>query len=171
MPGYSVANSIVGGTFVAPGARQQIVPEREVIYRGTTMGHVRSMDVDPEGRFLLLLSYSTGTVYRFDLLTTPPQLNTAFEPTAIPHLTNVRSLWIGDFAQQGRKCTLSEIQHGKLPEVHHFTILDDANNDGVFENHTTYGVSEWQASPYSNYASNNWKHPWDNSPPLNTSGQ
>lgn len=171
MPPYAVTHLVVGGTFVPPGPRQAIAPERDVIFRSTAVGKIRSMIADPEGRYLLLLSFTTSSMYRLDLLTTPMELFALDTVSTLPHLSAAKSLWIGDFSTQGRKCCLSELADSTIPEGSGFTVLDDTDNNGIFESKQTFSEVEWAASPYSNYASNSWKNLWNQAPPLNTSGQ
>ncbi|MFT4543408.1 MAG: hypothetical protein ACI8QS_003082 [Planctomycetota bacterium] len=106
---------------------------KEELYRGT-MEPVRSLAVDPEGRFLLLLGFESGKLYRLRLDVSPiPDPELLYNTSTLPRLDYATGLFF--CMHDGvRKCVVSEAGPGGLiQDGVMWTLLVDADNDGEFE--------------------------------------
>ena len=124
-----------GGTFVAPSERGHLsAPRRTVLYTGTSLGHIRSMEVDPQGRFLLIQSHGDSGIYQLDLLEEPPLTpQMLFSAAAIPELLTTTTLATYDNpAVGGRFFLLMQTDaFGDLMLDSHRVLIEDYDNDGV----------------------------------------
>lgn len=154
MPAYSAQEALNGTTFAIPQT-QHAPARRTVIYSGTAMGHVRSMDVDPEGRYLLVLGFWSGSVFQLDL--TAPTITPAvlFSAAQLPQLAKARTLELCFHLTEGRKVELTESSGCVLPIDCKWMLLNDSNNDGVFESTVTLDRAAWLSSGYDEYS--NWR--------------
>ena len=141
-PPFQGSVHIQGGAYIAqsqrsgiPGVPLQPIPSKAVLYMGADYHHFDDLQVDPEGRFLLLHSYGLGSLYSIDL-SGPSQPMVEYSSTEIPHLSLVRSGSVRDHPTLGRIYYLSEKnKYGEYaagaPGV--ITCLIDDDNDGFFD--------------------------------------
>lgn len=144
MPPYS-AQEVLNGTAFSKPNPQHAHARRSVVFRGTSVGHIRSLAADPEGRFLLVLSYPTGTIYQISLLGNSPP-TAVFTPSGVPHLAEARTIEILHDVANGRSCLLTELKGCVYPPNHRRTLLRDPNNDGIFDVAVTLTGAEWVAA-------------------------
>ena len=127
----SITFSVVGDQFVEPTARSSRPRvKRTEVYRGTSVGSIRSIAADPDGRYLLLLEGLAGDLYSLDILSgggaTP-----LFTAAQIPDLEFTSSLSAMQHESYGR-VFMSAMSF--VPEVlTGVSLLFDFNNDGVFD--------------------------------------
>jgi len=148
-----IQEQIVGGGGYVPVAQRR-VPQppltKTVIYSGT-IGTISAIEVDPEGRFLLVQSHQSGDLYSLDLAATgPPMLVLEFSAAQYPQLANTQNLVAYDHATMGRIYAAKEgSKHiGLVPSGAKYTYLRDADNDGLFEDIEVLDVGAYMASPY-----------------------
>jgi len=105
------------------------------IYRGTTIGRIRTIEPDPEGRFVLALTRETVTLYRIIILggmASPPavKLSQATEP----NLANAGTITILQHNSEGRQYHLGGgSRWSDDPSLNWVIILRDGDNDGSFD--------------------------------------
>lgn len=133
-------------------------PQRTVVLEDEG-GAVTAMDVDPEGRQLVVYDHALKALSRIRLDQSPAQRQVLFEAAAFPHLSQVATLEFADFPGEGRKLHVTK-QLGQTfasaEEV--YSIATDADNDGNFESLHSYDVGAYQASPYHDW--NSWTEFW-----------
>lgn len=122
---------------------------KTVLFSGVGTGPFSAIEADPEQRFLLLLSYSTGDLYSLDLTSSQSTPVLEFSANEIPHLSLVREISVGEHQDYGRYYRLVETK-GDL-QFGDDTFLVDADNDGVFETHSTLTGSEFTSSLWSDF--------------------
>lgn len=138
------------GGYIEPGERASppIVRKRE-IFRGT-LGGIRASVADPEGRFLLIQSHETGTVYSIALeggAAAPVEL---VSPSLVPSIASANRMFIvRQDGLQGRIIYFSEwsgtVEHAGVARV----VLRDLDNDAIIDGSFEYfGLPDWKASPY-----------------------
>jgi hypothetical protein len=139
-------NSIFSERFVAPSGRTTPpAPIREELYRGPDFGEVDSMKVDPEGRFLIINPTGQDRILRL-VLSDPPDLQILYTASDFPELVGAK---LG--------CGLAQHSTGARAYFVGYThtssrgmiILEDADNDGVFENAVALPEASFNASPYA----------------------
>ncbi len=153
MPPYTAEQYLQGGSFAVPSSTHNSA-RRTPFYSGTSMGHIRDMAVDPEGRFLVILAYPTGSIYRLDLSSTTSVPTLLYAASTIPHLANAKTVAVLHHASQGRKYILTEQVGCVIPLNQQYTLLADSNNDGVFESWSTITAAQWDAAGYG--TDSNW---------------
>ena len=151
MPAFAGQEYLNGSSFTPPTAPRDPA-SRRVVYRGTHMGHIRSIVADPEGRFLLALSYPTGALYRFDLMQ-PGLPELLYTVGDIPHLNSATSLVVRHDVSDGRQYVICEFDGCVMPAEYSWTILSDPNNDGVLDAPITLTADDLTAAGYNEYAS------------------
>jgi hypothetical protein len=137
--GSGTTSSIVGGTYVAPSQRpaNPRITRRE-LYRGTTLGGVRAMAIDPDCRFVLLLAAGNSGLYRLDI----PNSGAAPPPVLVLAATELPQLGTGTLlsplqhTSEGRIYVLESVGGAPLL-VDETSVLYDVNNDGLFDGHLT----------------------------------
>lgn len=153
MAPYTAQEVLNGTSFVVPPS-QHGPARRTLIYTGNAVEHVRAMDVDPEGRYLVLLGYKTPALHQIDLSATTITPVKIFDATQIPHLPLVRTLRIRHHATYGRTIVLSEQSGSLFPNDYKWTLVSDATNDGVFERKATLTTTAWAAAGFDQ--DSNW---------------
>lgn len=131
-------------------------PQRRVLYEGNE-GPFTAMDVDPEGRQLLLYDFTTKAIRRINLANSVTSIETLYTAQAYPHLSQLSSLELRDFGTEGRKLlTRKQYAGSNLEEV--FGVFSDPDNDGNFSSVAFLTRSAFVASPYGNWPS--WQQFW-----------
>jgi hypothetical protein len=151
MPAPLGGVSLAGGTYV-PHAQRHLpfVPTKSVLYSGTDYGHIDSLEVDPEGRYLLFHSYASGDLFSIDLLS--PQLDIQLEASSAqyPALAATRSLGVFTSPTAGRFFVLEQSSGcRRLPSNPAWVVLADGNNDGAWEGIYQLDLAHWLASPWT----------------------
>lgn len=134
---------IVGGTFVQPELRNARPPLRKIIYQGTFMGPIRGLGVDPDGRFVLVLSgvAPATAVYRIALtFFSTPEPVLLYDSTTFPELTNNTRITPFDHNTLGRILVASAIDQ---PWV---VVLYDVLNDGLIDSEVHFTVDDFADS-------------------------
>lgn len=141
-PAFSGSVYIQGGAYIPqsqrggmPGLPLQPIPTRTVLYTGRDFQHFDAIEVDPEGRFLLMHSYGEGSLYSLDL-SGSLQIQLEYDTNDDPHLASVRSVSARDVPSLGRLYYLPEKdKYGQYPAGGggDVTCLIDENNDGFFD--------------------------------------
>jgi hypothetical protein len=91
--------------------------------------------VDLEGRYLLIHSYTSKSIYSVDLMQQPLVPTIVLTAQAMPPLETATSLELYDHPVDGRVCVLTHGRHGLMLAGVPPIVLKDAENDGVFETH------------------------------------
>jgi hypothetical protein len=149
-----------GGDWQPPSSSAQSLPSasRTVIYT-TQLGPIHGMDVDPQGRYLLFYDMSLETLFRLDLTQEPPAPTAIAQASSHSQLDQVGALDLMDFPGEGRKCLIRrELTSNFRRSQEVYTLLGDANNDGIFEDVTVLDSDAWDASTYSDWTL--WNQYW-----------
>lgn len=131
---FSIASLTVAGDVPFSEAAASVIPEprRTVIFEGSSIGIVRDLVVEPEGRFLLVLTYGAAPViYRLSL--TDPQAVPvqALSSVEFPAISEAEDICLWFHVTEGRKYVIREVKpFSQSPEL---ALLPDANIDGVLE--------------------------------------
>ncbi len=139
-------------------------PDITVILESSDYGFIRSMEIDPEGRFLLFNRYPDGDLYSIDLAQSTPTPTLLFSAAQHPELTTASTLDIGQHSTHGRVCVAKPADLGAamlMSPVPNALYLIDANNDGIFE--TTQSVplvTHEQSILIEPNATPVWSWPW-----------
>jgi hypothetical protein len=147
MPSYSAQESLNGPAYQPLPVR--LSPARRArVYRGNSIGHIRSMVAEPEGRFLLVLTYPNRQLYRIDLTQAGYPMTLLHSAATLPHLANATTLRVREHTTDGRIYTLFEFQGSMLLPNYSVTLLLDPENDGILAAPITLTGAEWQAAGY-----------------------
>lgn len=152
-PLSSLSAQIPGGTYIPAEQRS---PAR---LRKAMLGYfpfsAKSIEVDPEGRFVLLLSPAEAKLYRLDLVNYTGTPVVILDGAAQPNLDHAASIYACRFHDQLKRYVISCSNGQKI-------VLRDSENDGVFEAvevltdiayaaSPLYGDSSGIAESYHNY--------------------
>jgi len=102
-----------------------------------------AMEVDPEGRFLLIAAPAEGRLYRLWLRPTPT-LALVLDTHQAPDLASVESMFVSTFTDHVRRYVIA---CGST-----YVVLGDSNNDGAFDSTETYTAGDYMLSFYGEYA-------------------
>jgi hypothetical protein len=106
------------------------------------------VEPDPDGRFLLFLTYESHNLYYLPLPSGTPTLLLSSSTT--PELANVGQIMIWQHATQGRKCILpygTRWDH-VFDSDQRTIILTDSENNGSFETTEILTPAQWQSRGY-----------------------
>ncbi len=122
---------------------------RQTIYTGTELVHIRSIDIDPDQRYVLVLT-DQQSVYRLEI---PSPTGGAGGPLPTPTL-------VADVTSVPELAGVTQLDHYlHVTDGHMFLLTSDAsdsdtvvvrdsNDDGIVDGVDAYGASAWQASDY-----------------------
>lgn len=137
---------VVDGAFAVPTVRTDPVLQRDELFRSTQYPGTRCGAVDPEGRFLLLLTVDSQLVrIRLDGEST---VEVIAEFSAIPFLASADSLDAYDHDSEGRKYLL--MHDGALGDGLRL-VLHDYDNDGEFELTELLDSAGWTSRDYDHH--------------------
>lgn len=129
-----------------------MTPER--LYRGTAIGRIRTLEPDPEGRFVLLLTRENPTLYRIGFLggavrPPTPELSQA----TMPYLASCGVVSVSQHATEGRHYNVypGNRWHADLSTSPSTIILRDPDNDGVFGPPEFVSSQQWTRYGYDAY--------------------
>ncbi|MFG0260487.1 MAG: hypothetical protein ACF8LK_09070 [Phycisphaerales bacterium JB041] len=130
-PKYADAASLtlIGPTFNP--STDIVAPRRKRVFEGSSIGIVRDMVVEPQGRFLLLLRHQPREIYFIDLTTTPtgaPVLVTS--EFVVPELAQANAITYWEHAADGRMYAANS---AKLDASAMAVLFRDADNDAVLD--------------------------------------
>jgi hypothetical protein len=146
---YTIQNT---GGYVPISQRAPPVVKRKELLRTSLYGRIRSLEPDPDGRYLLFSTYENPTLYRLPLPTGAVQVELA--QTTIPELSGAKSITIRHHATEGRVAVLSQDPrwHADLLVPRNIIVLYDSDNDSTFETHVVLDLSDWTALGYDDPA-------------------
>ena len=124
---------------------------RYTLYSGTSIGCIRSIDVDPLQRYLLILTFDRS-VYRLDVpaISTsgsggpPPPPSLVADATTIPSLANAWELNHYMHQTDGNMFLATS-----LSPSDDTVVFPDADDDGVLETVQVFTETQWESSGYS----------------------
>jgi hypothetical protein len=124
------------GAYIPIDQRSLPRVQRREIYRGSSLGRIRSVAIDPGLRYLLFLTRENPTVYRIDLAPGGSLVPTvALDQQAVPYLAQMRSIVVDRHATMGLMYMLMSnawwTADPSLPKD--VIILPDADDDGALE--------------------------------------
>lgn len=141
---FSYGNGSAGGLGAGP------TESRSTLYSGTSLGYIRAMDVDPQQRYLLILSYD-GDVYRLDV---PPPAQNGQTPNPTPPVLVADTSTVPSLAQARKLDHFYHVTDGTMflatsydPSANTI-VFPDADDDGALEAPQVYTASQWQSSEY-----------------------
>lgn len=158
---YIGQTAVVGGTYSAPPT-PWYAPSITVLFETSAYGLIRSVSVDPEGRYLLFSTFPTGTIYQLDLQTSGATPTAILTTAEIPALASNDNIEVAQHATHGRVFIVvpsnwaAAYSTAPQPPV---VLLLDANNDGLYESHTSMTLSSYISS-LSATTGNLWSWPW-----------
>lgn len=104
--------------------------QRMEILRTTQYGLIRAIEVDPEGRFLLFVTYDNPRLFRIDLQLGDVDL--LHTQATIPELPEVGSILAREHAVEGRQFQLLlETRWSSFANTERWIVLPDPDNDGI----------------------------------------
>ena len=109
--------------------------ERTELYRGDALGPIHALDVDPEGRFVVVISTEADAASRLTQVELPSLVTT----TLARDLEDATSIWRCQHATRGRVWIVT----GR--GMSWVLLLEDAANDGTFERQTRLDYDAWDA--------------------------
>ncbi|MCK6445944.1 MAG: hypothetical protein L6Q99_06075 [Planctomycetes bacterium] len=135
---------IGGGTGIqhAPKVR------RRVLFQGIDYGHIRTLEADPEQRFLFFLTAESSTLMRMELPSGDVG-GAAITPASIPAMSQMKSIGVRQFTTLGRVYVLrADDRRSDMFDYSNTTliVLPDANNDGQFDAPYTTTMDDWNAA-------------------------
>jgi len=124
--------------------------KRRELYRGTSLGPVRLLEVDPQERYLLLVHGAPTTVLSQMPLPTGQPVVPLWDSTRIPNLAFVNEAYPRDHLTQGRLWVFTVFGADDPQDpVQHRTLVFDGDDDGVMDGFLTLSEAEWEAQGYT----------------------
>jgi len=151
MPEFVPVESPNGSSWVAPPSNTGRPAVKSIFWSSSSVPILSALAVDPEGRYLLALSYPSGNVLQFDLTAASPQTpSTILTVAQEPYLDKVSMMVMWEHASEGRKCIITKRVDGWTIDDSQ-VVLSDSNNDGIFEAFDFYDKAQWKANGYHVY--------------------
>lgn len=124
------------------------------LYRGTAIGRIRTLEPDPEGRFLLLLSREKPTLYRIRFLgsaVSPPTVE--LSQATMPYLASCGVVDVSQHESEGRQYHVypGHRWHPDLSTARSTIVLRDRDNDGIFDPPELVSSQQWTRYGYDSY--------------------
>ena len=148
MPPFMPTEGLNGGTWAPPTSGMGRPAVRSVLWTSNNSEVLAALAVDPEGRYLLALTYPSGNVLRFSLGQTPlsaPVL--VLDASTFGYLQGATTMVLRQHASEGRKCLITKRIDGWADDDQRL-MLTDAANDGTFEAHVLLDSTAWEAAGY-----------------------
>ena|GEM_PF-2268818 len=126
---------------------------RDVLFEGSQLGLIRSIEVDPQGRFLLLLSNDSHSLYRLDLVVPGSTPQAMFTTQTLPQLAGIKSVLYAKHVTEGSRFLLLQQPRGESDVLHldanpYSIFLDDPDDDGVLATPNVIDEGTWDAAGY-----------------------
>lgn len=138
--------AVMGGNTVGQDQRTTSLQQRRLpVFRGVFPHRLTSMEIDPEGRYLLLGTSDPHDVYQLSLVN--PVLGApVLEQKEIPALKHLGPGYLAHHVTLGRLL----VMQGLVPGVPGSSRLlwVDADNDGVFERSILETEAEWMSEGF-----------------------
>ncbi|MBI1383015.1 MAG: hypothetical protein GC161_18245 [Planctomycetaceae bacterium] len=153
-----------GGSFLPPSQRTAPAPATRIeVYRGPSFGDDLELEVDPDGRFALILSRDQVKLWRV-LLEENGEAVAVHDVASMPELQYMRRMQTFRHVAYGRQLRAKLHGHATLTDV----VFFDSNNDGVFEGHLFFTLQEFAqfglphdwAEDFTNYTGVGAPHQW-----------
>ena len=142
MQAFEASIELRGERFEPPPASWPPPATRRELYRGSELGHLSALASDPEGRFLLAVTWPAGELLHLDPHASPMAVEVLAPEGEFPALERARSL--GAFQHLTlERLYLSFEAHGCIasPDERHL-VVGDADNDGRIDFVESYTRSE-----------------------------
>jgi len=142
----------VGGGYVPLAQRRFPGVSRQEILRTSQYGHIRSIEPDPQGRFVLFLTHEQHVLYRKPLPTGDVVVELAVATE--PYLAQMQQVIIQRHVTQGAMIHLSPASrwHASPGAVRDSMLMIDSTNDGVFETRLRLTDAQWESAGYQDTA-------------------
>lgn len=153
-----------GGSFLPPSQRTAPAPATRIeAYRGPSLGDDLELEVDPDGRFALILSRDQVKLWRV-MLEEDGEAVAVHDVATMPELQYMRRMEIFRHVTYGRQLRAKLHGHATFSDV----VFFDSNNDGVFEGHLFFTLQEFAqfglphdwAEDFTNYTGVGAPHQW-----------
>lgn len=148
------------GNYVPLDQRRLPTVRRAVLESAASLGLVRSIEVDPENRFLLALTQSPRVLYKIPLgAGAPSAAQPILTESTFPQLAQVKTLVFAEHATEGRKVVLQckkrwvDTQEGGFDPAEFVVLLNDPDGDGAFAAPVVIDHATWAASDYKQTSS------------------
>ncbi len=139
-------------------------PEITVIMESSDHGFIRSVEADPEGRFLLFNRYPEGDVYRIDLTGSNQTPAVVFSSTQHPELPALGNLTIAQHSSLGRVCIVAPASISRAMKevlIPPALYLIDSNNDAIFESTQAVALPDYfESRLLDDNDQCAWTYPW-----------
>ncbi len=157
-PSYCPTISTEGGVF-EPGLETSLVtaPVQDLVSRSQG-GPWTQLAVDPEGRFLLAYDWNGKEIVRFDLTAgLPLPKTTIFSSSSTPSIAAVGHMDLREY--DGTRTLLIDSQlPGTYRSLATWTVIQDNENDGTFDEVQVFSYEEYYASIYAQWEK--WREHW-----------
>jgi hypothetical protein len=155
---YDTGGSTVEKWTLAPAPSPSSEPLRvcrSVLYRGTGLGIVADLAVDPQQEFLLVLTYGTPRIFRLPK-SAPSVPVLMFDADAIPRLADAKTIDFLLHRDEGPMYVLDTIwrYQREAPPDRATIVLRDRDRDGVVEGFEVLSDAEWGERGYE------WASEW-----------
>jgi hypothetical protein len=130
------------GTYIV--AEQRREPRIQKRALGYFPFDVNGIEVDPEGRYVLLVSRSEQKLYRLNLVGFTGIPEVILDSVTAPILVAANSVYVVRYQDQLKRYILGDPSGANL-------VLCDADNDGIFESSEYFEADAWASSSYAVY--------------------
>ncbi len=131
-----------GGAYVSPPSRPAPSALREELYRGNLSTHLSEIEVDPEGRFAVLLDSTQGGLFRVEFTDPATTAEVSLGLFSGLQLANSMQIRLDDSGYYQWIIDLDNTITGWADVV----LYQDANLDGWPENYALLSVTQYDAS-------------------------
>jgi hypothetical protein len=120
---------------------------KEELYRGSGLGTIRELAVDPDGRFVLALTDGEMGLVQLslkDMGPNGPAMASVLTLEAVPELQQVSRLYPAQHNTAGRMYLMDPaLNSGVLPKA---VVVFDDDNDGVFQDQLVLSPEEFDGA-------------------------
>jgi hypothetical protein len=130
----------ITGTWTDPSLRRDPIPTRSTIYTGKDFLNVQSIEVDPDGRFIVCLAEVAAGKGLFRIPNTvgaTPQL--IYNSSIEPELTEASWITVYEHPTLGKSYVAPSVVDDT------FVVANDIENDGIFDGTAVYTYAVWNS--------------------------
>jgi hypothetical protein len=145
---WTFATPLLNGPYGTMDRRKPPAVRKTELFRGAQYGHIRCLEPDPDGRFVLFLTYDNPTLYRLPL--NSGSISIELSQSTVPELADARSVYAEQHVTEGRQFQLlrSSRWEADMDASRLIIILKDGNNDAVFDAPTVLTPVQWSQQGY-----------------------
>lgn len=148
--------SVPGSPYVPLELRPSPQVQRTVVFSSSTLGRIRALDVNPDGNYIVFVTFETPTVYK--IATSGGAATLLHDSSTFPQVSSIGTVVVRQHVVEGRMVQLLPMPkwQERLGDGSVF-LLPDSDSNGVFD--ALQSLTKVAAELRGFYSSDSWVRP------------